>query len=101
MPFANWQGKLKARRSAVILGVILLGLAAWRDASVLFRYPIAVGFNGYYYVLQVDSLRTQGHLCYPTMTPVVFYGVAGLRYLVRDTPQTVKASGILMHILLC
>ena len=36
--------------------------AAWRDAAALLKYPVAVGVDGYYYVLQVKQLLNTGHL---------------------------------------
>jgi hypothetical protein len=79
----------------------LILLAAARDAALLLRHPVAVGTDGYYYVLQVNELLTHGRLYYPTNTPLVFYLLAGVNFLTGDTVASVKLGSVAFHALLC
>ncbi len=94
-------GRRIRRAGPIILVAALLLIAVWRDAAILFRHPVAPGWNGYYYVLQIDSLRNQGHFYFSTRTPLVFYGLAGLRALLGDTVLAIKIGSLLIHGLLC
>lgn len=78
----------------------VLALGAWHDAALLLRHPVAVGTDGYYYVLQLDELRSSGRLYFPTSTPLVLYLLAGLSRLTGDTVLAVKAGAVLLHALL-
>ncbi|HEY0005399.1 MAG TPA: glycosyltransferase family 39 protein [Pyrinomonadaceae bacterium] len=80
---------------------LLLTLSAARDALALLRYSVAVGADGYYYVIQLDSLLHQGRFYYPTQTPLIFYVLACLRLLTGDTVLAVKLGSIALHTLLC
>jgi hypothetical protein len=84
---------------AALLAVLCAG--AWRDAALLMRYPIAVGVDGYYYVLQVDALWSQHRLFFPSAHPLVLYVLAGMRYVTGDTVAAIKVSGIALHLALC
>lgn len=90
---------LKRWEVAVLLTVLLVG--TWRDASMLLRYPVATGFDGYYYVLQIETLHNTEHFQYPTSTPLVFYALAGLRYLTGDTIIAIKLGSLGLQALLC
>ena len=71
------------------------------DAAVLFKYPFAVGVDGYYYVLQINELRTQGRLYFPTRTPLILYLLTGVSYLTGDLATAVKISAVTLHAALC
>jgi hypothetical protein len=58
-------------RAAIVVTSIALCLAAWRDYHFLFQTPTATGIDGYYYDLQVQTLRNYSHLFFPTHTPLV------------------------------
>jgi hypothetical protein len=58
--------------------VAALAVGVAYDAAVLFKYPFAVGVDGYYYVLQINELRTQGRLYFPTRTPLILYLLTGV-----------------------
>lgn len=71
------------------------------DAAVLFKYPFAVGVDGYYYVLQINELRTHGRLYFPTRTPLILYLLTGVSYLTGDLATAVKISAVTLHAALC
>ncbi|HEX8475598.1 MAG TPA: glycosyltransferase family 39 protein [Pyrinomonadaceae bacterium] len=91
---------LTAKHGAVaaLLVVVIFGVV--RDVSMLFSYPVAVGTDGYYYVLQVRELHNHGHLYYPTGTPFVFYLLTGLSVLTGDSILAIKLGSIAFHALL-
>lgn len=78
-----------------------LGAFVWRDALLLIRYPVAVGIDGYYYVLQIDSLREQGRFYFHTNYPLVLYILTVFSYLIGDTPLAIKTGSLLLHTALC
>jgi hypothetical protein len=79
----------------------VLALGAWHDATILMRYPVAVGIDGYYYVLQVNGLCEHGRLQFPTNTPLVFYFLAALRFISGDTVFAIKSGALILQALLC
>lgn len=40
----------------ILVTFVILTVFLWRDYSLLFQSPLAVGIDGYFYVLQVDSI---------------------------------------------
>jgi len=83
-----------------LLAVVLAAGAA-RDAWVLTRSAVALGIDGYYYVLQVERLRDYGHFYYPTRTPLILYLLYGVSLLTGDALTAVKLCGVFLHALLC
>lgn len=81
--------------------VAALAVGVAYDAAVLFKYPFAVGVDGYYYVLQINELRTQGRLYFPTRTPLILYLLTGVSYLAGDLATAVKISAVTLHAALC
>lgn len=79
----------------------LLTAATVHDTWALCRYPFAAGVNGYYYVLQVDSLRDRGQAYFSKLTPAMLYLFAGISHLTGNSILAVKLGAILLHILLC
>jgi hypothetical protein len=69
-------------------------------AISLLQSSVATGVDGYYYVLQVETLRNQGHLYFPTHTPLVLWFHTALSYLTRDTILAIKIGAVVMHLLL-
>src|SRR5947207_13431306 len=55
---------------------LAIATAIGLHARLLFEYPVAVGLDGYYYVLQVKGILAKGHLKYPYGAPLVFYAMA-------------------------
>lgn len=84
---------------AALLAVSCAGV--WRDAAILMRHPIAVGVDGYYYVLQVEALWNQHRLLYPSAHPLVLYALAGVRFVTSDTVLAVKVVVVAFHLALC
>ncbi len=84
---------------AALAAVLFFSVA--HDASLLLRYPVAVGADGYYYVLQIHELLNHGHLYFPTNTPLVFYALAALGALIGNIILAIKLGSILLHLLLC
>ena len=79
----------------------LLVISAARDASMLLRYPVAVGADGYYYVLQVYELLNHGRLYFPSNTPLMFYVLAALSSVMRNSIVAIKLGSVILHLLLC
>ena len=79
----------------------VLCVGAWRDAVLLTQYPIAVGVDGYYYVLQAETLWAQHHLFFPSGHPLMFYVLAGVRYVTGDSVTAVKVVAVSLHLALC
>lgn len=92
-PPPRWKARV------ALLAVFALSLA--RDAYLLFSFPVAVGTDGYYYVLQVQELITHGRLYFPSNTPLVFYILALLSMLTGDPVVAVKIGALAFHLLLC
>jgi hypothetical protein len=81
--------------------LILLLLSGWRDAALLMRSRVAAGIDGYYYVLQVDSLRNNHRVYFPTRTPLVLYYFAVISYFTKDSVSSIKVGSVMLHLLLC
>src|SRR5262249_30325893 len=81
--------------------LLIVGVGAWYDAALLFQTSVAVGTDGYYYVLQADQLLNQGHFFYSTNTPLILYAIAGTSALTGDTVLAIKIVAIVLHALLC
>lgn len=70
------------------------------DGYFLFRFPIAVGIDGYYYVIQVDSLFQNGYFNFPTKTPLILFLMLVVKYFEGDTIVSIKIVSIGLHALL-
>jgi hypothetical protein len=75
----------------------LLVISATGDADLLFRYPIGVGVNGYYYVLQVTQLVETGRPYFPTHFPFQLYVLTAVTYLTSNPITAIKVVGILLQ----
>jgi hypothetical protein len=80
---------------------LVLCVALARDVLLLARTPAALGVDGYYYVLQIDTLRNYGHLYYPTGTPLILYLLSGISLFTGDSVLAVKVGSVLLNALLC
>ncbi len=83
----------------VLLGLLIWG--AWRDASLLAKSSLALGIDGYYYVLQVTGLFTNGGLYFHSYTPLTIYFLAGINYLIGNSVLAIKIGSIVLHLSLC
>lgn len=88
-------------RIARVLLLAILALSTARDAYLLFSFTVAVGTDGYYYVLQVQELITHGRLYFPSNTPLVFYLLSLIGLLTGDPVIAVKIGALVFHLLLC
>jgi hypothetical protein len=80
--------------------LVVLIVGGWHDASLLLHYSTAVGHDGYYYVLQINTLKSTGHFYFPTQTPLVLYLLAGFTRLIGDTVIAIKIASVLLSGLL-
>jgi hypothetical protein len=99
---AEWKdkGRKSFSRSWLVITLLLVCFAAWRDCHFLFQSSAATGVDGYYYFLQVETLRNEGHLYFPTNTALVLYLLTAVSYLTQDTILAIKIGAVLMHLLL-
>jgi hypothetical protein len=90
-----------ANLSKVVYVILILSLAVFLDARLLFQSPYGVGVDGYYYVLQIDSLLNQGSFYFPSPTPIVLYFLSGLAYLLGSSVLALKLGALVLQGLLC
>jgi hypothetical protein len=83
-----------------LLLFLLLLIRATVDTGLLFRYPIAVGVDGYYYVLQVTQLAKTGQPYFSTHFPAQLYVLTVVTRLTGNPITAIKAVGILLQIIL-
>ncbi len=93
------QDNFKVVAIAALLAILVVG--AVRDAHLLFQNNVAVGIDGYYYVLQVDALKNNHRLYFPSPTPFVLYLLTVISYFTHDSVIAVKVGSVLLHTLLC
>jgi hypothetical protein len=74
--------------------------ASLRDAEVLFRYRVAVGLDGYYYVQQVNNVLATAKPYYPTPAPLVLYLLTTVSHIFGVIPG-IKIASLFMHAFLC
>ena len=87
---------------AFLIFAVILGFIFWQDSNLLFQTPVSVGIDGYYYVLQINSLREEfGHFYFLTNTPLVLYFLTAISFLTSDTILAVKIGAIILQVLLC
>ncbi|MBI1750400.1 MAG: hypothetical protein HY234_16040 [Acidobacteria bacterium] len=91
---------MRKENAAFLVLVLTSAIALLRDISVLFRYPVAVGLDGYYYVQQVNSVLGGGKLYYPTWAPLVIYFLAPLSRIAGVVPG-IKIASLFFHLFLC
>jgi hypothetical protein len=80
--------------------LVTLALSTARDTWLLFSSPVAVGADGYYYVLQINELLNHGHSYFPTNTPLVFYALATLSIVTRNAILAIKLGSIGFNVFL-
>lgn len=100
-PAARAVAVARAARWEWVALVLVLAVGAWRDSALLLRHPVAVGLDGYYYVLQIEGLRGGGGFYSPTTAGLALYALAGLRHFAGDTVLAVKLGSLAFHGLLC
>lgn len=96
----QWVRKDKWRVLALAALLIILGAGCIRDAYLLSQHNVAVGIDGYYYVLQIDTLKNEHRLYFHTRTPFVLYGLGVINHFTNGSVAAVKAGAVLLHALL-
>ena len=92
---------LDSSRVIVIAALlIILGFGVLRDSHLLFQNNVAVGVDGYYYVLQVQAIKNQHRLYFSTPTPFILDLLAELNYLENDPVKAVKIGSLALYCLL-
>lgn len=89
-----------ARRWSALALLVVLVAAGARDLASVFRYPVAAGVNGYYYVLQINHLTMSGQLYFSTPTPLVLHTLAAFAHLTGNPITAIKIGSVLLHLLL-
>lgn len=94
---------LTQQQSRWAFAALFLALAGGgtRDALVLFKYPFAVGVDGYYYLLQIATLQNQGHLYFHTRAPLILYALTAFSNLIGNPILAIKIGSIALHVALC
>jgi hypothetical protein len=96
----RWARKNNFKMIAVAALLIVLVAGAVRDARLLFQRNVPVGIDGYYYVLQIDALKNNHHLYFPSRTPFVLYFLTVISYFTDDSVNAVKVGSVLLDTLL-
>jgi hypothetical protein len=81
--------------------VVSLIVSAGRDAALLFRYPVAAGIDGYYYVLQINQFTRISRFHFTVLTPLILYALTAFAHLTGNPITAIKVGGVLLHLLLC
>ncbi|MCA1576335.1 MAG: hypothetical protein LC794_03095 [Acidobacteria bacterium] len=84
--------------TALLLAIVVAVLT--RDVWLLFRHPVAVGLDGYFYVLQLENLYNNGTLFFRSSTPLVIYLLSALKFVINDTVFVLKLGALLFHVML-
>jgi hypothetical protein len=92
---------LSARPAWLLAGLATLGAAGLtRDAWLLFRTPIALGTDGYYYIILAQHLLADRVLYYPTRTPAVLWLIAAVTRAIGNPIDAVKICALIFDIVL-
>jgi len=86
---------------AIAALLIILVAAVVRHALLLSQHNVPVGIDGYYYVLQIDALKKNHRLYFPSHTPFVLYFLTAIGYFTNNSVTAVKVGTLLLDILLC
>lgn len=91
---------LKISKTTIYVFLVAVFLV-FLDSLKLFSNSSAVGIDGYYYILQVDSFLKNDNFYFYSQTPLILYLLAGLSYLSGSSVFAVKVGAILFHLSLC
>ena len=80
--------------------LFVLGGSALKDGFLLYRHKVAVGDDGYYYVIQANQILKTGHLYFPTHSRLFLYLAACATWAFGNPISTIKALCIILHALL-
>jgi len=76
--------------------ILVVAMSALHDVRLLWQFGVPTGVDGYYYVVQIQSLQATGHLYFRTLTPLVFYAAWGLRAITGDPVTALKVLSVLL-----
>lgn len=86
---------------AITGAAVLLLAGILLDAYALFQSEYAVGVDGYYYVLQVDTFLRDGNFYFPTDTPLILWLLICLAFIIGNSVLAIKIGAILLQAGLC
>ena len=92
---------LKHRSWPRLALILVLVIASARDLVLVAKHPLVIGIDGYYYVLQISEILQQGHLYFPSKTPLLPYSLAAVSYLTGNSIFIMKVAAVVLHLLLC
>jgi hypothetical protein len=92
--------RLRENRLPLISLLVLLLISSARDATLLLRHPVAVGIDGYYYILQISQFTAKSQFYFPTQTPLVLYALTALSRYLGSAVVAVKVASLLCHLFL-
>lgn len=84
----------------IVTVVLIVFFAVWQDCNFLFQTSAPVGVDGYYYVLQVNSLLKFERPYFSTNAPLILYFLTILTFLVQDTILAIKLGSLILQVLL-
>lgn len=84
----------------VICSALFLLLSVINNIILLFQSPVAVGNDGYYYVIQVNTFLNRGDFYFSSQTPFVLWVFSFLALIWGDTVSAIKIGAIIFHVLL-
>jgi len=90
----------KITPSLILVTLLLVSLTAWHDSRLLFQTSVPVGVDGYYYIQQINTLRSEGRLFYPTNTPLVLYLLTASTFFISNTVLGIKICALILHLCL-
>lgn len=91
LPFDLW--------AILMAGGAMIGSILY-DGYYLFRSSAAVGIDGYYYVVQIDELFSNGHFYYATNTPLFLLLLYAAKYICCETVVAIKITVLIFQALL-
>jgi dolichyl-phosphate-mannose-protein mannosyltransferase len=97
----RWASQDSFKPVAIAALLVILVVGAARDARLLSQHNVPVGIDGYYYVLQVDALKKNHRLYFPSHTPLILYFLTGISYFTNNSVTAVKVGSVLLNTLLC
>jgi hypothetical protein len=87
-----WLSVTEDKRFQIAAASVALCLLLVKSGWVLLSQADPVGFDGYYYVVQVDRLLHAGQLYYSTWTPLAFLIEAPFAFAVGNTVLGIKLA---------
>lgn len=84
----------------MILVVLSILIIISLDSCRVFQTSAPVGVDGYYYVLQIDTLKETGMFYFPTSTPLVLYFLTLLSSCIGNTFLAIKIGSLLLELAL-